>query len=62
MFNGEISKLEYINIYNAASSGKLGTALKNELNNKDYLIVCQKNKVITNDNAIYACCNYNNDK
>ena len=61
MFNNDISNLEYINIYNVILSGNLAAALKNELNNKDNLIVCQKNQIITNDNAIYACCNYNND-
>ena len=61
MFNNNINNLEYINIYNAISSGNLATAIKSELNNIDNLIVCQKNEIITNNNAIYACCNYNND-
>ena len=61
MFANNIDNLEYINIYNAVLPGYLATALSNELNNKDNLIVCQKNQIITNNNAIYACCNYNND-
>ena len=57
-----VNNLKYINIYNVASDGVLATALSNELNNIDNLIVCQKNEIINNDKAIYECCTYNSDK
>ena len=55
---GELTNLEYIDISNVKDSGDL---LKNaitsaELNNKDNLIVCQNNNIITNTNAKYQCC------
>ena len=56
-----VNNLKYINIYNVASDGVLATALSNELNNIDNLIVCQKNEIIINDKAIYDCCTYNSD-
>ena len=50
-----VNNLKYINIYNVSSNGNLATAISNELNNKDNLIVCQKNRIITNPLAtMYA--------
>ena len=60
MFDG-VENLKYINIYNVVQSGNLAGAILDALNTIDNLIVCQKNQIITNNNAIYACCNYNND-
>jgi surface protein len=60
MFDG-VENLKYINIYNVVQSGNLAGAILDALNTIDKLIVCQKNQIITNNNAIYACCNYNND-
>ena len=60
MFNN-VQNLQYINIYNVVSDGYLANAIVNALNTIEKLIVCQKNEIITNNNAIYACCNYNND-
>ena len=56
-----LNSLQYINIYNIASSGKLAQALSSYLIDNANFIVCQKNRIITNNNAINACCNYNDD-
>ena len=54
-----VNNLKYINIYNVSSNGNLAIAISNELNNKDNLIVCQKNRIITNPLATFVCCHFN---
>ena len=54
-----VNNLEYINIYNVSSNGNLATAISTELNIIDNLFVCQKNRIITNPQDTYVCCNYN---
>ena len=58
MFEG-VNNLEYINIYNVVSSSNLANIISSELNIIYNLFVCQKNKIITNPNNIYVCCDFN---
>ena len=51
-----MNNLKYINLYNSIDINKYIS--QTNLNNKNELLVCQKNKIITNTNAQNICCNY----
>jgi len=60
MFN-EVNKLKYISIYNIQYNEYFKSNISNEFHNTNYLIVCQNEDIITNENIINACCDYNNN-
>ena len=59
MFNN-ISKLRYINIYNLKN--EINKIVNNAFKDNNDLIVCQKEKIISNPNAIHKCCDFNIEK
>ena len=59
MFNN-VSNLRYINIYNVKNDKN--KIIDKTFKNNDNLIICQNEKIISNPNAIYKCCNFNIDK
>ncbi len=52
-----LTELRYINIYNI-KKGK-NKIIGNTFQDNENLIVCQNEKIISNPNAIYKCCNFN---
>ena len=56
MFNN-LTGLRYINIYNFQN--KNNKIIGNTFQDNENLIVCQNEKIISNPNAIYKCCNFN---
>ena len=59
MFNN-VSNLRYINIYNIKNDKN--KIIDKTFKNNDNLIICQNEKIISNPNAIYKCCNFNIEK
>ena len=59
MFNN-LPKLRYINIYNFKN--EKNKIVNNAFKDNNTLILCQKEKIISNPNAVYKCCNFNIEK
>ena len=59
MFNN-LRKLRYINIYNFKN--EKNKIVNNAFKDNNTLIICQKEKIISNPNAVYKCCNFNIEK
>ena len=57
---GNLNNLRYLDIYNI-QPGQAFTN-ENDLNNINNLIVCQKDKIITNKNSKSICCSYDIEK
>ena len=59
MFIGA-NNIKYINLYNAKNITALTEAISksSNLNTKNDLTVCQKEDIVNNTNALYACCDY----
>ena len=55
-----LTELRYINIYNI-KNGK-NKIIFNTFKNNENLIVCQNEKIISNPNYVYKCCNFNIEK
>ena len=53
---GGVNKIKYINLFNCRNNEKL--TIFSNFNNLANLIVCQKDNLINNANAIYACCDF----
>ena len=58
MFNN-LTNLKYINIYNFKN--EKNKIIYHAFKNNDNLIICQNEKIISNPNATYKCCNIEND-
>ena len=57
-FNG-LDEIKYISIGITNNNEKIIRSLQDsEINDKDQLIICQKQNIIQNPNAIYACCDF----
>ena len=55
-----LTELRYINIYNIKKDKD--KIIGNTFKDNENLIVCQNEKIISNQNAIYKCCNFNVEK
>ena len=55
----ELPNLLYVNFYGAKNTGNYIT--ESVLNNMDSLTICQKDNIITNQNANYNCCYFDID-
>ena len=53
---GGVNKIKYINLFNCRNNDRL--TIFSNFNNLANLIVCQKDNLINNANAIYACCDF----
>ena len=54
------NNIKYISVYNATNYSALTEAISkySNLNRKSNLTVCQKENIINNENALFACCDY----
>ena len=55
-----LTELRYINIYNIKNAKN--KIISNTFKNNEKLIVCQNEKIISNPNSVYKCCNFNIEK